>query len=121
MASKEKEGDKKVPLTQKEAEIRRSLVSDASGNYSVTYDLTLVIRKLADKIKDEKHDFEGDLEMTFNFHPKPDIKEPLFFLNFVDISCQMLNRYMIIVQVECVLEYMTEICQMVLLNQKQLK
>ena len=27
MASKEKEDDKKVPLTQKEAEIRRSLVS----------------------------------------------------------------------------------------------
>ena len=39
MASKEKEGDKKVPLTQKEAEIRNSLVSDASGNYSVTYDI----------------------------------------------------------------------------------
>ena len=80
--SKEKEGDKKVPLTQKEAEIRKSLVSDNSGNYSVTYDLTLVIRKLADKIKDEKHDFEGYLDLTLTYHPKNDIKDGLF-LNFV--------------------------------------
>ena len=82
MASKEKEGDKKVPLTQKEAEIRNSLVSDASGNYSVTYDLTLVIRKMADKIKDEKHDFEGFLDLTLTYHQKEEIKEGLF-LNFV--------------------------------------
>ena len=77
-----KEGDKKVPLTQKEAELRKLLVTDNSGNYSVTYDLTLVIRKLADKIKDEKHDFEGHLELTFTYHPKDNIKDGLF-LNFV--------------------------------------
>ena len=80
MASKE--GDKKVPLNQKEAEIRKLLVADNSGNYSVTYDLVLVIRKLADKIKDEKHDFEGHLDLTLTYHPKPDIKDGLF-LNFV--------------------------------------
>ena len=80
--SKEKEGDKKVPLTQKEAEVRKSLVSDNSGNYSVTYDLILVIRKLSDKIKDEKHDFEGHLDLTLTYHPKNEIKEGLF-LNFV--------------------------------------
>jgi aminopeptidase N len=80
MASKE--GDKKVPLNQKEAEVRKSLVADDSGNYSVTYDLVLVIRKLADKIKDEKHDFEGHLDLTLTYHPKPDLKDGLF-LNFV--------------------------------------
>ena len=82
MSSKEKEGDKKVPLTQKEAEIRKSLVEDNSGNYSVTYDLTLVIRKLADKIKEEKHDFEGYLDISLTYYPKEEIKEGLF-LNFV--------------------------------------
>ena len=82
MSSKEKEGDKKVPLTQKEAEIRKSLVEDNSGNYSVTYDLTLVIRKLADKIKEEKHDFEGYLDIFLTYYPKEEIKEGLF-LNFV--------------------------------------
>ena len=82
MSSKEKEGDKKVPLTQKEAELRKSLVADNSGNYSVTYDLFLVIRKLADKIKDEKHDFEGFLDLTMSYYPKNEIKEGLF-LNFV--------------------------------------
>ena len=82
MATKEKEGDKKVPQTQKEAEIRKSLVTDNSGNYLVTYDLILSIRKLSDKIKAEKHDFEGLLEMTLSYHPKPEIKDGLF-LNFV--------------------------------------
>ena len=82
MASKEKEGDKKVPLTQKEAEIRKSLLTDSSGNYLVSYDLILCIRKLSDKIKEEKHDFEGLLEITLSYHPKADIKEGLF-LNFV--------------------------------------
>ena len=78
MSLKEKEGDKKVPLTQKEAEIRKSLVADNSGNYSVTYDLTLVIRKMADKIKEENHDFD----LTLTYHPQTEIKEGLF-LNFV--------------------------------------
>lgn len=82
MEAKEKESDKKVPLNQKEAEIRKSLVADNSGNYSVIYDLILVIRKMADKLKDEKHDFEGHLSLTLTYHPKPDIKDGLF-LNFV--------------------------------------
>ena len=70
MSSKENEGDKKVPLSQKEAELRKSLVADDSGNYSVTYDLFLVIRKLSDKIKDEIHNFEGYLDLTLTYYPK---------------------------------------------------
>ena len=81
MSSKEKEGDKKVPLTQKEAEIRKLLVSDNEGKYSITYDLILVIRKL-DKIKDEIHDFEGFLDLNLTYFPKSEIKDGLF-LNFV--------------------------------------
>ena len=77
-----KESDKKFPLSQKEAQLRKSLISDDSGNYSVTYDLILVIRKLSDKIKGEKHDFEGYLEITLTYHPKNDIKDGLF-LNFI--------------------------------------
>jgi len=82
MSSKEKEGDKKVPLTQKEAEIRKLLVSDNEGKYSITYDLILVIRKLSDKIKDEIHDFEGFLDLNLTYFPKSEIKDGLF-LNFV--------------------------------------
>ena len=82
MSSKEKEGDKKVPLTQKEAEIRKSLVSDNEGKYSITYDLILVIRKISDKIKEENHDFEGFLDLKLTYFPKSEIKDGLF-LNFV--------------------------------------
>ena len=82
MSSKENEGDKKVPLSQKEAELRKSLVADNSGNYSVTYDLFLVIRKVSDKIKDEIHNFEGYLDLTLTYYPKKEISEGLF-LNFV--------------------------------------
>ena len=66
-----------------EAITRKNLLTNEKGEYSVKYNLVLVIRRTADKKKEEKHDFEGDLEITFNFHPKPDLKEPLFFLNFV--------------------------------------
>ena len=82
MSLKEKSGDKKVPLTQKEAEIRKSLVSNNEGKYSITYDLILVIRKISDKIKDEKHDFEGFLNLNLTYFPKSEIKDGLF-LNFV--------------------------------------
>ena len=88
----EKEGNKKYPLLHTEAITRKNLLTNEKGEYSVKYDLTLVIRKTADKIKDEKHDFEGDLEITFNFHPKPDLKDPLFFLNFVgEINSLIIN------------------------------
>ena len=83
MSSPENEGNKKVPLLHSEAITRKNLLTNEKGEYSVNYDLTLVIRKKADKIKDEKHDFEGDLEIKLNFYPKSDLKEPLFFLNFV--------------------------------------
>ena len=88
----EKEGNKKYPLLHSEAITRKSLLTNEKGEYSVKYNLTLVIRKTADKIKEEKHDFEGDLEMTFNFHPKPELKDPLFFLNFVgEIKSLIIN------------------------------
>ena len=91
-AQPEKEGNKKYPLLHTEAITRKNLLTNEKGEYSVKYDLTLVIRKTADKIKDEKHDFEGDLEITFNFHPKPDLKDPLFFLNFVgEINSLIIN------------------------------
>ena len=79
----EKEGNKKYPLLHSEAITRKNLLTNEKGEYSVKYNLVLVIRRTTDKKKEEKHDFEGDLEITFNFHPKPDLKEPLFFLNFV--------------------------------------
>ena len=92
MSKTEMEGNKKVPLLHTEAITRKNLLTDSKGEYSVKYNLTLVLRKKADKIKDEKHDFEGYLEITFNYHPKPEIKEPLFFLNFVgEIKSLIIN------------------------------
>jgi aminopeptidase N len=41
-----------------------------------------VIRKISDKIKDEKHDFEGFLNLNLTYFPKSEIKDGLF-LNFV--------------------------------------
>ena len=92
MSSPEQEGNKKVPLLHTEAITRKNLLTNEKGEYSVNYDLTLIIRRQADKLKDEKHDFEGDLEIKFNFYPKPDLKDPLFFLNFVgEIKCLSIN------------------------------
>ena len=88
----ENEGNKKTPLLHTEAVTRKNLLTKGKDEYSVKYNLALVIRKQADKIKDEKHDFEGDLEITFDFHPKPELKEPLFFLNFVgEIKSLIIN------------------------------
>ena len=92
MASKENDGNKKEPLLHTEAITRKSLLTNEKGEYSVKYNLILVLRKQADKLKDEKHDFEGHLEMIFNFYPKKDLKDPLFFLNFVgEINSLLIN------------------------------
>ena len=58
----EKEGNKKYPLLHSEAITRKNLLTNEKGEYSVKYNLVLVIRRTADKKKEEKHDFEGDLE-----------------------------------------------------------
>ena len=93
MSSKqEAEGNKKYPLLHSEAIVRKNLLTNERGEYSVKYDLTLTIRKTADKKPEEKHDFEGDLEITFDYYPKPEIKDPLLFLNFVgEINSLNLN------------------------------
>ena len=81
--TQEEKVEKKVPLTQGEAEMRKKLLTKEDGTYNVKYDLVLTIRKTADKIESEKHDFEGVLNVTFDYYPKSDVKDPFLFLNFV--------------------------------------
>ena len=83
MSKEEDSGEKKVPLTQEEAQMRKSLLTKEDGTYNVKYDLVLTIRKTADKLESEKHDFEGAINVTFDYYPKPDVKDPFLFLNFV--------------------------------------
>jgi len=83
MSKTEEKVEKKVPLTQEEAQMRKSLLTKEDGTYNVKYDLVLTIRKTADKLESEKHDFEGLLNVTFDYYPKADIKDPFLFLNFV--------------------------------------
>ena len=73
----------KRPLTQEEAAMRKSLLTKEDGTYNVKYDLVLTIRRIADKLESEKHDFEGVLNVSFDYYPKAEIKEPFLFLNFV--------------------------------------
>lgn len=76
--------NKKQPLTQKEAEMRKLLLLGEDGKtYSVNYDLTLVIRRSTDKIEGEKHDFEGYIDISLTFTPKDNTKDKSLFLNFV--------------------------------------
>ena len=42
MEAKEGVEEERIPLTQKEATIRKSLIADNKGEYSVVYDLILV-------------------------------------------------------------------------------
>ena len=81
--SAEEKVEKKVPLTQEEAVMRKSLLTKEDGTYNVKYDLVLTIRRIADKLESEKHDFEGVLNVSFDYYPKAEIKEPFLFLNFV--------------------------------------
>ncbi len=75
--------DKKFPLYQKEAEIRKNLLSKDNGKtYNISYDLILTIRRSTDKLSEEKHDFEGHLISKFDYYPKNDIKDPFLFFNF---------------------------------------
>ena len=70
-------------ITQEEAQMRKSLLTKEDGTYNVKYDLVLTIRRSTDKLENEKHDFEGLLNATFDYYPKTDIKDPFLFLNFV--------------------------------------
>ena len=63
--------------------MRKLLLTKEDGTYNIKYDLTLTIRKSKDKLEDEKHDFEGFLNMEFDYFPKDNIKNPFLFLNFV--------------------------------------
>ena len=79
----EEKVEKKVPLTQEEAKMRKSLLTKENGAYNIKYDLVLTIRRTTDKLESEKHDFEGVLNISFEYYPKSDLKDPFLFLNFV--------------------------------------
>ena len=81
--SKEEKIEKKVPLTEEEAKMRKLLLTKDDGTYNIKYDLTLTIRKDKDKLESDKNDFEGLLIMEFDYYPKDNIKNPILFLNFV--------------------------------------
>jgi aminopeptidase N len=75
-----KETQKKFPLQRSEAEFRKSELSDDKGNYKVTYDLILVLRKMADKSETHPNtNLEGRLCLNFLYHGKT---EQDLFLNF---------------------------------------
>ena len=80
---KEQESQKKTPLTRDQAQIRKKLVTADDGSYNMRYNLFLTIRRANDKNKDDKFEFDGNVEILFDYHPKPDVKESDFFLNFV--------------------------------------
>jgi aminopeptidase N len=71
-----------IPLTKKESEIRKFLLTDINETYSVIYDLFLVFRKKSDNKIGEIHDFEGYLNLDFTYYRKQVIKGDLF-LNFI--------------------------------------
>ena len=79
----EEKVEKKVPLTQEEAKMRKALLTKENGAYNIKYDLVLTIRRTTDKLESEKHDFEGVLNASFEYYPKSDLKDPFLFLNFV--------------------------------------
>ena len=85
----EQDEEKKYPLTQIEAEMRKELLTKEDGTYNVRYNLTLTTRREADKSKEEKHDYEGNLECHFLYFPKTDMKDPNLFLNFVGEICEL--------------------------------
>jgi aminopeptidase N len=76
----DKETQKKFPLQRSEAEFRKSELTDEHGQYKVTYDLILVLRKLADTSSNHPNtNFEGRLMMNFLYHGKT---QNDLFLNF---------------------------------------
>ena len=92
MESSDDISQKKVPLTQEEAEIRKLLLTDPqTGFTAVHYNLLLTIRRLKDKhYKEGKDDFEGKVDVIFDYHKRDLVKENIvqhikespLFLNF---------------------------------------
>ena len=95
MEKEEHESQKKVPLTREEAEIRKILLTDPESLSSrVHYNLVLVTRRLKDKAgKEGKEDFEGKVDVIFDYYKRDLHKENIvqhsqanesrLFLNFV--------------------------------------
>jgi aminopeptidase N len=76
----DKELQKKFPLQRSESEFRKSELTDEHGQYKVTYDFILVLRKLADTSSNHPNtNFEGRLMMNFLYYPKT---QNDLFLNF---------------------------------------
>jgi aminopeptidase N len=86
------ESQKKIPLTKEEAEIRKILLSDPESlETRVHYNLVLVTRRIKDKIKEGKQDFEGKVDIIFDYYKKDfdqlnivqHANESPLFLNFI--------------------------------------
>ena len=75
--------DKKYPLTQKEAEIRKQLLTDPSTNtYSINYDLLLTLNREKEKTESDKGNYQGYLKLSLTYHPKKELDSENLFLNF---------------------------------------
>ena len=79
----EQESQKKFPLNIDEAKLRKKLITSEDGSYNMRYNLFLTIRRAADKKEDDKFEFDGHVEVVFDYRPKEGTKENDFFLNFV--------------------------------------
>lgn len=106
MESSEQESQKKTPLTREEAEIRKLFLTDPeTGKSNLHYNLLLVTRRSTDK--HHKGDFEGKVEVIFDFYNRDldkenivqHIKEAPLFLNFfgsvesLQINNQSINNF----------------------------
>ena len=74
--------EKKYPLTQKEAEIRKQLVTDSTNSYSINYDLLLTLNREKEKTETDKGNYQGYLKLSFTYHPKKELDSENLFLNF---------------------------------------
>lgn len=79
----EQESQKKYPLNIEEAKLRKKLITADDGSYNMRYNLFLTIRRAADKKEDDKYEFDGHVEVVFEYRPKEGSKENDLFLNFV--------------------------------------
>ena len=85
---KDEANEKKKPLTQEEAITRKNLLSKDNGKtYSLSYDLTLTIRRSTDKLETDPFDFEVYLQFKLFYYNEKNLPEDnnsLLFMNFVD-------------------------------------
>ena len=71
----EQESQKKFPLNIDEAKLRKKLITSEDGSYNMRYNLFLTIRRAADKKEDDKFEFDGHVEVIFDYRPKEGTKE----------------------------------------------